>query len=227
MVEHIQGTPAITDVAELSQRMTDFVTAVRHDTDEIYRRLDDALDDRLLISGRLNMLFRDRRAHAHTALLMKREAILSCEAWGWSMDASNIACSKVRALRTTVLAQQTEILDLRAADRAQQAQLVETLRLMSTLQTQVMIDQGVTDALAACDADRNMNGHDSVTPPFLHIAAEANLGICTKERFPESKIQHLNDNGFSIFMSSSLRAISEIKMLKQSTQRLSEIHRFK
>ncbi|GJY43100.1 hypothetical protein Tco_0431313 [Tanacetum coccineum] len=130
MVEHIQGTPAITDVAELSQRMTDFVTAVRHDTDEIYRRLDDALDDRLLISGRINMLFRDRRAHAHTALLMKREAILS------------------------LLAQQTEISALRAADRTQQAQLVETLRLMSTLQTQEMIDQGDTDALAARDADK-------------------------------------------------------------------------
>ncbi|GJV61606.1 hypothetical protein Tco_1467706 [Tanacetum coccineum] len=32
-----------TDVAELGQRMTDFVTTVRQDTDEIYGRLDDAL----------------------------------------------------------------------------------------------------------------------------------------------------------------------------------------
>ncbi|GKG12688.1 hypothetical protein Tco_0346925, partial [Tanacetum coccineum] len=31
-----------TDVAELSQRMTDFVTTVRQDTDEIYGRLDEA-----------------------------------------------------------------------------------------------------------------------------------------------------------------------------------------
>ncbi|GKG59601.1 hypothetical protein Tco_0607229, partial [Tanacetum coccineum] len=53
--------------------MTDFVTTVRQDTDEIYVRLDDAHDDRSLMSGRLNMLFRDRRAHAHTALLMERE----------------------------------------------------------------------------------------------------------------------------------------------------------
>ncbi|GKG40795.1 hypothetical protein Tco_0470007, partial [Tanacetum coccineum] len=29
-----------TTLAELSQRMIDFVTTVRHDTDEIYRRLD-------------------------------------------------------------------------------------------------------------------------------------------------------------------------------------------
>ncbi|GJX75792.1 hypothetical protein Tco_0322603 [Tanacetum coccineum] len=71
---------------------------------------------------------------------------------------------------------------------ARQAQLVETLRLMSTLQTQKMapkratrstpattttttsvtnaqlkalIDQGVADALAAHDADRSMNGDDN------------------------------------------------------------------
>ncbi|GKD01166.1 hypothetical protein Tco_1171440, partial [Tanacetum coccineum] len=75
------------------------------DTDEIYVRLDDAHDDRLLMSGRLNMLHRERRAHAHTALLIEREARLSREAWGRSMDASDTARSKVRALRTTVLAQ--------------------------------------------------------------------------------------------------------------------------
>ncbi|GKC44197.1 hypothetical protein Tco_1061919, partial [Tanacetum coccineum] len=40
-----------TDVVELGQRMTDFVTTVRQDTDEIYGRLDDAQDDRSLMSG--------------------------------------------------------------------------------------------------------------------------------------------------------------------------------
>ncbi|GKE72424.1 reverse transcriptase domain-containing protein [Tanacetum coccineum] len=104
------------------------------------------------------------------------------------MDNSDTARSEVRVLRTTLLAQQTEIVALRAADRARQAQLVETLRLMSTLQTQKMalkrttranpadtttttsvtnaqlkaiIDQGVIDALAARDADRNTNGDNS------------------------------------------------------------------
>ncbi|GJY68187.1 hypothetical protein Tco_0471169 [Tanacetum coccineum] len=49
----------------------------RDDTNKIYVRLDDAQDDKSLMSGRLNMLFRDRRAHARTALLMEREARLS------------------------------------------------------------------------------------------------------------------------------------------------------
>nr|GEV32366.1 hypothetical protein [Tanacetum cinerariifolium] len=39
----------ITDVAELGQRMTNFVTTVKQDTCEIYRRLEDAHDDRLLM----------------------------------------------------------------------------------------------------------------------------------------------------------------------------------
>ncbi|GJR10996.1 reverse transcriptase domain-containing protein, partial [Tanacetum coccineum] len=164
MLEDMSGEPT-TDETELGRRMTNFVTTIRHDTYEIYVRLDDAQDERSLMSGRLNMLFRDRHAYAHTALLIEREARLS------------------------LLAQQTEIAALRAADRARQAQLVETLRLMSTLQTQkmapkratrstpaataattttvtnaqlkVMIDQGVTNALAARNADGNTNNDDS------------------------------------------------------------------
>ncbi|GJY13815.1 hypothetical protein Tco_0383124, partial [Tanacetum coccineum] len=46
----------------------------REDTDEIYGRLDDAQDDRLLMSGQLNMLRRDRRAHARTARLIETKA---------------------------------------------------------------------------------------------------------------------------------------------------------
>ncbi|GKB85398.1 hypothetical protein Tco_0957670 [Tanacetum coccineum] len=117
MVKDMQGTPVATDVAELSQRMTNFITIVTQDIDEIYVRLDDAHDERLLMSGQLNMLRRDRLAHAHTARLMETEARLSREAWVQSMDASDIVCSEVRARQTTVLARQTEITGLRAADR--------------------------------------------------------------------------------------------------------------
>ncbi|GKC80565.1 hypothetical protein Tco_1131339 [Tanacetum coccineum] len=93
-----------TDVAELGQRMTDFITTVRHDTDEIYRRLDDAHDDRSLMSGQLNLLRRDRRSHTRMARLMESEARASREAWVQSMDASDTIRSEVKELRTTVLA---------------------------------------------------------------------------------------------------------------------------
>ncbi|GJV86134.1 hypothetical protein Tco_1526032 [Tanacetum coccineum] len=41
IVEAMQGTPLVTDMAKFSQRMTKFETRVRQDTDEIYTRLDD------------------------------------------------------------------------------------------------------------------------------------------------------------------------------------------
>ncbi|GJT04524.1 hypothetical protein Tco_0838986 [Tanacetum coccineum] len=53
IVEAMQGTPVVTDVAEFSQRMTEFETRVR-----------------------------DRRAHARIVRLIKTEARMSQEAWG-------------------------------------------------------------------------------------------------------------------------------------------------
>ncbi|GKA52993.1 hypothetical protein Tco_0746308 [Tanacetum coccineum] len=98
MLVSMPGAPA-TDDTELGRRMTNFVTTFRQDTDEIYGRLDDAQDDGLLMS----------------------EARLSRKAWVRSMDASDTARSEGRALRNTVLAQQSEIAALRAANRTKQA----------------------------------------------------------------------------------------------------------
>ncbi|GJZ43626.1 hypothetical protein Tco_0590881 [Tanacetum coccineum] len=144
------GAPA-TDDTELGRRMTEFTTRVRQDTDEIYTRLDDEQTERQLMAGRLNMLYRDRRAHARTTLLMEREARMSREAWGRSMDASDLARSEVMSLRTTVLGQQAVITELQAADRRRQAaitellaadrrrqaQFIEALKLLKGLQTQM------------------------------------------------------------------------------------------
>ncbi|GJR28577.1 hypothetical protein Tco_1104809 [Tanacetum coccineum] len=46
IVEAMQGTPIVTDVAEFSQRMTEFKTRVRQDTDGVYTRLDDEQTER-------------------------------------------------------------------------------------------------------------------------------------------------------------------------------------
>ncbi|GJT76920.1 hypothetical protein Tco_1043645 [Tanacetum coccineum] len=105
-----------TDDTELGRRMTEFVTRVRQDTYKIYVRLDDEQTERQLMAGRLNMLYKDRCAYARIALLMEREARMSREAWGRSMDASDLARSEVMSLRTTVLGQQTVITELQAAD---------------------------------------------------------------------------------------------------------------
>ncbi|GKC73853.1 hypothetical protein Tco_1119736, partial [Tanacetum coccineum] len=89
------------------RRMTEFKTRVRQDTDEVYTR--------------------DRRAHARTARLMEAEARMSQEAWGRSMDASDLARAEVMSLHTTVLAQQSVITELQAADRRRQAVITEIL----------------------------------------------------------------------------------------------------
>ncbi|GJS15381.1 hypothetical protein Tco_0409853 [Tanacetum coccineum] len=63
IVETLHGALVSTDT-NLGRHMTAFETRVRQDTDEIYTRLDDEQSGRQLLAGRLNMLFRDRRAHA-------------------------------------------------------------------------------------------------------------------------------------------------------------------
>ncbi|GKD04319.1 hypothetical protein Tco_1179293, partial [Tanacetum coccineum] len=128
IVEAMQGTLVATDVTELDQRMTGFKTRVRQDIDKVYMRLDDEQSERQLLAGRLNMLFRDRRAHARTARLMEAEARMSREAWGRSMDASDLAHAELMSLRTIVLAQQSEIRELQSADRRKQAVITEMLK---------------------------------------------------------------------------------------------------
>ncbi|GJY62391.1 hypothetical protein Tco_0463048 [Tanacetum coccineum] len=108
----VLGTPVVTDVAEFSQRMTEFETRVRQDTDEIYTR--------------------DRHAYARTARLMEAEARMSQEAWGGSMDASDLTRMQRR-----------------------QKQFIEILKLLKRLQTQMTefeIQQGPAKGPAQLDA---------------------------------------------------------------------------
>ncbi|GJV96041.1 hypothetical protein Tco_1547618 [Tanacetum coccineum] len=97
------------------------------DTDEVYTRLDDEQTEQQLLAGWLNMLFKDRRAHARTARLIKAKARMSQEAWGRSIDASELARIEVMLLRTTVLAQQSVIIELQAADHRRQAMIIEMM----------------------------------------------------------------------------------------------------
>ncbi|GJU77903.1 putative reverse transcriptase domain-containing protein [Tanacetum coccineum] len=169
-----QGAPVSTDT-ELGAHMREFESLVRRDTDEIYTRLDDEQGQRQLLAGRVNMLFRDRRTHAHTRQLMETEAGMSREAWGRAMDASDLAHGGVISLRTTVHAQMAEIAELqsadrrrqramsdlletdrrrreemrelRAADRTRQQQIIQTLTAVQTLQRETIPLQGLVTTL--------------------------------------------------------------------------------
>ncbi|GJU82932.1 hypothetical protein Tco_1285297 [Tanacetum coccineum] len=174
MVETLPGAPVSTDT-ELGAHMREFESMVRRDTDEIYTRLDDEQGQRQLLAGRVNMLFRDRRAHAHTRQLMETEAGMSREAWRRAMDSSDLAHGGVISLRTTVHAQMSEITELqsadrrrqraiselletdrrrreemrelRAADRTRQQQIIQTLTAMQTLQREMVPLQGLVTTL--------------------------------------------------------------------------------
>nr|GFC16427.1 hypothetical protein [Tanacetum cinerariifolium] len=124
IVETLQGAPVSTDT-ELGGYVREFETRVRQDTDEIYTRLDDEQTERQLLAGRLNMLFRDRRAHAYTRQLMETEARMSRKAWVRATNSSDLVHGEVMSLRTTVLGQISEIRELQATDRRRQTVISE------------------------------------------------------------------------------------------------------
>ncbi|GJU81033.1 hypothetical protein Tco_1283398 [Tanacetum coccineum] len=74
----------IRDTTTLAHINSYFITTIgyypsaksQNDTDEIYTRLDDEQSQRQLLAGQLNMLFRDRQAHAYTRYQMETEARL-------------------------------------------------------------------------------------------------------------------------------------------------------
>nr|GEU67260.1 hypothetical protein [Tanacetum cinerariifolium] len=136
IVETLQGAPVSTDT-ELGRYVREFETRVRQDTDEIYMRLDDEQTERQLLAGRLNMLFRDRRAYAYTRHLMETEARMSREAWVRATDASDLVHRKVMSLRTTVLGQMSEIRELQATDRRRQTMISELLQIDHRRSTEI------------------------------------------------------------------------------------------
>nr|GFC30194.1 hypothetical protein [Tanacetum cinerariifolium] len=159
ILETLQGAPVSTDT-ELGGYVREFETRVRQDTDEIYMRLDDEQTERQLLAGRLNMLFRDRRAYVYTRQLMETEARMSRDAWVRATDASDLVHGEVMSLRTTVLGQMSEIRELQANDRRRQTVISELSRidhrrsteiskLRTTLQGQVIALQGQVTALQA------------------------------------------------------------------------------
>nr|GEY48381.1 hypothetical protein [Tanacetum cinerariifolium] len=73
LVDTIQEI-APTTLEGVNQRVIELGTTMSRDTHKIHVRLEDAQDDRALQRGRVNMLFRDRKFHRHTAMLLKSEA---------------------------------------------------------------------------------------------------------------------------------------------------------
>ncbi|GJX83455.1 integrase, catalytic region, zinc finger, CCHC-type containing protein [Tanacetum coccineum] len=119
---------APTTLEGVNRRVTELSTTFDQETKILYGMMEDAQDDRTLLRGRVNILFRDRLFHHHTSVLMEQEARLSRAAWAQSMA------------RTT---------EREAADRRRQEQLVQTLTLLKSCQTQLTAALRRIDTLEA------------------------------------------------------------------------------
>ncbi|GJT67451.1 hypothetical protein Tco_1018931 [Tanacetum coccineum] len=143
---------APTTLEGVNQRVIELSSTVDEEDEIIYSQLDDARYDRALLRARVNMLESDRPFHGRTAILMEEEARLSRAAWAQSMDVCDQTHSEGILLRTTVMTQQSEIVELRAADQRRQTvisellkadyrrqrQLVETLKIVKSLKAQMI-----------------------------------------------------------------------------------------
>ncbi|GJW41077.1 hypothetical protein Tco_0066922 [Tanacetum coccineum] len=189
IIEAMQGILIVIDVTELSQRMTEFETRVRRDTYKVYTRLDDEQSGRQLLDGRLNMLFRDRRAHAQVMSLCT--TVLAQQ-------------SQIRELQSADRRRQTVITEMLAADHRRQKQLTEALKLIKRLQTQMAEferQQGPAKGPAQPelpeeaerDANRSTNGDDSHNSGTSVRRTERAARECTYTDF--LKCQPLNFKG--------------------------------
>ncbi|GJW69944.1 hypothetical protein Tco_0126861 [Tanacetum coccineum] len=171
---------APTTLEGVNQRVIELVATVDQEDGIMYSLLEDAREDRSLLRGRVNMLFRDRLYHRRTALLMEEEARVSRVAWAQSMDASDKAqMTQFRGAGTLLtvwhsleVPEEASLLSVTSISRLKMAPKRRTTRAtpvtdtptttsVTNAQLQAMIDQGVTTALAARDATKN--GDDSHT----------------------------------------------------------------
>ncbi|GJR74322.1 hypothetical protein Tco_0086687 [Tanacetum coccineum] len=155
---------APTTLEGVNQRVIELSSTVTQEDEIIYSHLMNATVYRALLElestwggvggvggGGGGLWDNDRPFHRRTALLIEEEARLSRAAWARSMDACDQVHSEGMSLRTTVMAQQSEIVELRAADQRRQTvisellkadyrrqrQLAETLKIVKSLKAQM------------------------------------------------------------------------------------------
>ncbi|GJV63128.1 hypothetical protein Tco_1473956 [Tanacetum coccineum] len=114
--------PRLEPVGEVNTRVTKLAELYEHDTQDIYALLEDAQDSRTRISQRVtmdsqqvNLLMEDRIAHQETVLI------------------GTLIQTQHQVHKTRSQMQQAEMAELQETDCRRQAQIVETLRVMSDM----------------------------------------------------------------------------------------------
>ncbi|GJW84200.1 putative reverse transcriptase domain-containing protein [Tanacetum coccineum] len=147
----------------VNQRVTELDTTVRQRTEEFQVRFEEAHDDRAFLRARVNILFRDRPYHHHTAMALDREAIYARIAWTSSEERSTAIEAHVRTL-------EAQVATLIAHTTSLQTQLTKALGHIKILEARdpepqdgpaKAVSSCVAAALAERDADRSRNGNIS------------------------------------------------------------------
>nr|GEU86467.1 hypothetical protein [Tanacetum cinerariifolium] len=203
IVADMQGTPVTTDVAGLSQRMEDFVLTVRQDTDEIYERLDDAQDDRMLMSSQLNMLRRDRVPSSRLLGLSPDTRDRDDEN---PLEDQHLPRHRRRPVAVPRYCQ--KMAPKRTTRSTPATTSTATSIPMTSAQVKALINQGVADALAARYADRSRNGEDSYDSrtrvrrqaPLTYLKKKMTDKYCpmVEIRKLEAKLQNLKVKGTDV-----------------------------
>ncbi|GKD37803.1 hypothetical protein Tco_1258010 [Tanacetum coccineum] len=123
---------APTTLEGVNQRVTELATTIRQENEESQVRFEDAQDDRAYLRAQVNMLFRDRPYHCHTAMILDREAMYARIAWTSSEDRS----AAIKAHVTTL-----------------EAQVATLIAQTSSLQTHLTIVLGRIETLEARDLE--------------------------------------------------------------------------
>ncbi|GKA57281.1 putative reverse transcriptase domain-containing protein [Tanacetum coccineum] len=210
MLVGMPGAPA-TDDTELGRRMTNFVTTVRQDTDEIYGRLDEAQDEDIDERFGSTCDCGDTETDEYTADTGDSTAgtagTVVVPAQHEVYRRSLVVVLEIGYVVSLGCISPTKYYGENGPKRSTRANLATTTATTSVTNAQLkaMIDQGVTDALAARDADRNKNGDDSLNSGTSVRRIEQVARDCTYQDF--MKRQPLNFKGMKgVFSTCTLLA---------------------
>ncbi|GKE89926.1 hypothetical protein Tco_1567401 [Tanacetum coccineum] len=98
-------TKAVEEVAPttlegVNARVIELAAVQEHDTHDIYAMIEDTQDRQTQIFQRVDRLVEDRQFHYETARLLDQEALVSREAWAYSVGLSSAVHYELQAYRT-------------------------------------------------------------------------------------------------------------------------------
>ncbi|GKE21352.1 hypothetical protein Tco_1432864 [Tanacetum coccineum] len=126
---------APTNLEGVNARVTELAAVQEQDTQDIYAVIEDGQDRQTQLSQRVDVLTEDRQFHYETARLLDQEALVSREAWAYSVGLSSVVHYELQAYRT-----HTQMQDYRIA--SQESLMTTLIAHVSSLQGELSTTLG-------------------------------------------------------------------------------------